>query len=201
MITIITPTYNRPGLLFSRCVPSVLAQTYTDWEMLIVGDGCAPETVAAIEAGIADHRISFVNLPRQAYPENDPEAAWRQTAVNASNWGMDHARGEWITGLADDDELPPDALSVLLAATDGVDAVYGRAEVVGCGFIGAYPPREGQIQSFMCRAGLPQRLKVSNYPSDWALVAQMLADGVTFGFVPDVVYRYFPNLHVPRVDA
>lgn len=194
MISIILPTWNRPDLLLDRAIPSIVAQTYPDWELLIIGDGCAPEVAAKIADGLSDSRISFTNIPRQNYPES-PEARWRCTAVDASNWGMDHAKGEWLTGMADDDELPPDALERLLAGSEGANVVYGRAEVVGHGILGSWPPREGHIQSAMWRP-TPERLRVCDYPSDWEFLSRL----TNFAFVPDIVYRYHPGSHVPPVE-
>jgi hypothetical protein len=189
VISVIIPTHNRPALL-RRAIASVLAQTCADWELLVMGDGAGPLEMPA------DPRIRYVDGPRQSYP---PGGEWLLGGTAAFNRGLDLARGEWVTGLGDDDELPPDALSCLLRGTG--DVVYGRAEVVGHGMLGKYPPECGSIQSAMWkRNDYRYNLTRTDAPADWALWSAMLDAGLSFGFVPEIVYRYHPNAHVPKVE-
>ena len=59
-VSILTPTYNRADLL-PRAVRSVLAQTFGDWELLVVDDGSTDGTGEVLEA-FRDARIRY--LPR-----------------------------------------------------------------------------------------------------------------------------------------
>ena len=98
MFSIIIPTYNRAHIL-PRTIASVLAQTYTDWECIIVDDGSTDETKNLIEL-YADSRIRYV------YQENAERSA-------ARNNGIRHAHGEYICFLDSDDEYLPEHLEVL----------------------------------------------------------------------------------------
>ncbi len=202
VISVVIPTYNRPDLLIHRSIPSVLAQTYQDWELVVVGDGAGPETVEAM-ATIEDPRVRFINISRSVYPA-DPEAAWQVVGVRPFNTGVNLARGQWITGLGDDDELMPRHMEVLLDLAQGhnVDGAYGRFEVVGHGFQGSYPPRHGRITNLLWRAGHYRMDPESwrrNLPADWDLWSRMLQDGASFAYTPEVVYRYHPSgRHIPR---
>ena len=60
-VSVVMATYNRPRAL-RLAVASVRAQTFTDWELIVVGDACTDET-AEVVAGFGDARIRFVNLP------------------------------------------------------------------------------------------------------------------------------------------
>jgi len=203
LVSIVTPTYDRPELLTTRAWPSVLAQTVTDWEWLVVGDGAGRETSAAM-VGL-DPRVRFVNLPRHDYPE-DPEAFFQAKGSAPAAWGVDHARGDWVLFLGDDDALMPNALETLLGLTTEADCVYGRVEVVGHGFLGSWPPECGRMQYAMWRRALGFNVDpdswTRNQPCDWDLWSRMLEGGVEFAFTSEVLYRYFPSTHrVPEVSA
>lgn len=113
LVSVTVATYNRPRLLVERCIPSVLEQTYDNFELLVVGDGCSEETERAV-AEIDDPRLTFLNLPeRGSYPE-DPERRWMVAGTPALNEGLSMARGDFITHLDDDDEYVPERLEKLV---------------------------------------------------------------------------------------
>ena len=93
-------THNRAATVM-RAVDSMLAQTFQDWELIIVDDGSTDKT-PQILAGIDDSRVSI-----HQHPEN-------RGCLAAKNTGLDQIRGEWFTILDDDDEITPDALAVML---------------------------------------------------------------------------------------
>jgi glycosyltransferase involved in cell wall biosynthesis len=200
MISVVIATHNRPKLL-RRAIHSVEQQSYTDWELLVMGDGATAETTALMTE-YDDPRIRYHNGPRQKYP-TDPEAKWLCGGTEAFNRGLELAQGEWVTGLGDDDEIPHDALAILLSRTaSGADFVYGRAEVVGGGVFGEYPPELGKITAAMWRRNShradPECWK-RRVPSDWDLWSRMMP-GLRIAFVPQIVYRYYPNAHVPKTE-
>ncbi len=97
--TVITPTYKRANKLV-RAVNSVLSQTYTDWEMIIVNDSPHDNTYQGFASSINDSRIH--------YHINDTNRG-----VNYSrNFAMDKASSgsDWTIFLDDDDYLAPDSL-------------------------------------------------------------------------------------------
>jgi len=106
LVTIYMPTHNRLTLL-KRAVQSVLAQTYSNFELIIVNDGSSDETARYLDQLVTtDSRIRcFHQLPAQG------ACAARNLAINA-------ARGHWITGLDDDDEFLPHRLELFLDAWD-----------------------------------------------------------------------------------
>lgn len=110
-ISIIIPCYNSAKYL-RACMDSVLAQTFSDFEAILIDDGSKDDTLAiAREIEQQDTRV------RVLAQENSGVAA-------ARNLGLDHARGEWITFVDSDDLLPEDALKTLLsAAEEGTDMV------------------------------------------------------------------------------
>jgi len=98
--SIVMPTYNRADTL-GRAVASVLAQRFTDWELVLVDDGSTDATPALV-AGLDDPRIVAF---RQ---ENQGVAGARNSALRA-------ARGELIAFLDSDDEWPPHHLALMAA--------------------------------------------------------------------------------------
>lgn len=200
LVTIIIPTYQRARLILERTLPSVCAQQYPRWEVIIVGDAMASEQ-AQLLAGIRDPRVRFINLKRRgAYPEQRAPR-WYVAGIKPVNFGLRIARGDWIVHLDDDDELLPDHIAMLLAAarTQRVEWAHGKVEfrephlgastVVGCA-----TPRMGGIAriSSVYHAALktfrynPQCWRY-NYPGDWDLWERFLDMGVTHTHVDRIV--------------
>ena len=110
-ISIIMPCYNSEKYLGS-CLDSVLAQTFEDFEVILVDDGSRDDTLKiAQDYARRDPRVHVLAK------ENGGVAA-------ARNLGLEHARGEWITFVDSDDLLPDHALETLLSgARENVDLV------------------------------------------------------------------------------
>jgi len=99
-VTVVIPTRFRPELVI-RAVGSVLAQTFTDFEVVVVVDGPDDDTRAAL-AGLGDDRVRVIVLSEKG------------GAPNARNVGAGAARGRWTALLDDDDEWLPEKLAVQL---------------------------------------------------------------------------------------
>ena len=126
LVTVVIATWNRVTLLTERSVPSALAQTYRNIEVIVVGDCCTDDTSERL-AQIRDPRLRFVNLPiRGPYPSN-PKDLWCVAGAQAMNAGIGLARGDWIAHLDDDEIFEPDHVKCLLKA-----ALKANAEFV-CG--------------------------------------------------------------------
>jgi len=114
LVSVYVPTYNRCALLMERAVPSVLAQSYNNFELVIVGDHCTDDTEKLVR-GIKDKRVRFYNLPRRGYryPET-AENHWFAGPVMAANKALELVQGKWIARIDDDDTWTPDHIEVLL---------------------------------------------------------------------------------------
>lgn len=105
-ISVIVPTRKRNHLL-PRCLRSLYAQTFGDFEIVLVDDNPAESRVsgdASLEGLLLDRRLRLVE---NAMPRN---------AASARNCGLRKAKGEWITYLDDDDAYRPDKLEKQLRA-------------------------------------------------------------------------------------
>ena len=121
-VTVITATYNWTEAL-REAIASVQAQTFTDFEHLVVGDGCSDDTEAVVEEISArDPRVRWIGLP---------ENSGNQAAPN--NAGLRGARGELIAYLGHDDVWLPGHLATLVAAIDaeGADVAWSVALLIG----------------------------------------------------------------------
>ncbi|HVJ68912.1 MAG TPA: glycosyltransferase [Caulifigura sp.] len=109
LVSVVVPTYNRAHIL-PAAVTSVLRQSWTDVEVVIVDDGSRDATRQVVERLIAaDNRVRYVHQP------NGGVSAARNTALA-------HCRGEMIAFLDSDDAWHPGKLSlqvgILQALTD-----------------------------------------------------------------------------------
>ena len=100
-VSIIMATYNRSEVL-RLAIRSVIAQTYADWELIVVGDACADDT-AEVVAAVGDPRVRFfnrtTNFGEQSGPNND---------------GLSLSSGRLIAYLNHDDLWFPDHLESLM---------------------------------------------------------------------------------------
>lgn len=87
-VSVVIPTYNRAGTV-PRAIESVLAQTVTDLEVIVVDDGSSDETGKILRELFGD-RIRYYSQTNQG-------------ASVARNKGVEEARGEWIAFLDSDD--------------------------------------------------------------------------------------------------
>lgn len=95
LVSIIIPTYNR-AYLIGETLDSVLAQTYTNWECIVVDDGSTDDTAVLLTAYCdKDTRFQYHHRPKG-----------RPKGANACrNYGFELSKGKWIQLLDSDDVL------------------------------------------------------------------------------------------------
>jgi len=205
LVSVVIPTFDRTSLLCERSLPSVLAQTYTRLEVIVVGDHASAELADAV-AGLGDPRIRFHNLSQRLPPDPDPRKQWiAGSGVLARNEGLRLARGSWLKHFDDDDFLRPHAIESLVQAArqSHAEVVYGRfrwlrrGEETDCG---EFPPREGRFnfQTSIIHGGLRffERELVARAfgtPNDAFCMEAMLRAGVRFHMIPSVVFDYYDS--------
>ncbi len=101
LISVIIPAYNA-GKTIKATIESVLNQTFSDFEIIIINDGSTDSTLEIIEH-IPDHRIKVLS-----YPNSGPQ--------KSRNRGISEASGEYLAFLDADDIWTPDKLESQLNA-------------------------------------------------------------------------------------
>lgn len=100
MISVVIPLYNNVATIASA-INSVLSQTISDFELIVVDDGSTDGGREVVEK-LSDNRIKLVSQPNRGVSA-------------ARNLGIEKAKGEWIAFLDADDEWKPSFLSTVLS--------------------------------------------------------------------------------------
>ena len=122
IVSVIIPTYNRASLL-PRAIESVLAQTFGDWEIVLVDDGSTDGTAELAARYAATLGDRFVHI-RQA----------NRGSSAARNTGIDACGGRFVAFLDSDDEFLPNKLErqlALFALRPELGFVYSDFAYVG----------------------------------------------------------------------
>ena len=113
--SVVIPTYNRAGFI-EQTINSVLRQTFSDFEVIVVDDGSKDNTREVV-AAIRDSRVFY------HYKENEERAA-------ARNMGVRLARGKYVTFLDSDDLLYENHLATAMKVVEQ----YGEPEFFHLGY-------------------------------------------------------------------
>ncbi len=121
LISIIVPVYKVEQYV-SRCIDSVLSQSYPDWELILVDDG-SPDNSGCIcdEYSQKDSRIKVIHTTNQG-------------RSCARNTGLEHSSGEWIAFIDSDDYVGQDYLQCMVNA----NSEWNPQLLVTQGFHGIY---------------------------------------------------------------
>ncbi|WP_067148392.1 glycosyltransferase family 2 protein [Pseudotamlana agarivorans] len=110
LISIIIPTFNRAHLIRGT-LDSVLAQTYTNWECLVVDDGSTDGTDAIMAEYCAkDARFQYYHRPKDRLPGGNA----------ARNYGFEVSKGEYVNWFDDDDIMLPEFISKKIYAFERI---------------------------------------------------------------------------------
>lgn len=182
LISVITPAYNVEDYI-AQTIDSVLAQTYTSWEMLIVDDGSTDRTAEIIkEYCLKDKRIRYF------FQKNGKQAKARNLAIQ-------YAQGKYVAFLDADDLWVPEKLQkqIEIIQLKDVDVVYSQGwsfkEVI-------VDSRKETIKNKMntligfhgSKQFLTELLKKNQVPVLSVLVKKEVIDSIN-GFVEDAVIQ------------
>ena len=172
MISVIVPVYNVEKYL-ERCLDSILNQTYSDLEIILVDDGSTDTSPEICDAyAKRDERI------RTFHQKNGGLSAARNT-------GLDNARGDYIGFVDSDDQIVPTMYESLLVAMENE-----KADIAIGNF--AYLDEQGR------KAGESFPLKKAVYSGIQAM-EQLLCDAVHFVSSCNKLYRkdIYKNIRYP----
>jgi len=206
LVSIIIATYNRSNILLKRTLPSILAQSYKNIEIIIVGDKCIDNTANLLN-NYPDKRVKFYDLYiRGLYPSNIKDR-WFVQGTAPRNKGMRLAKGKWFVFISDDDILFPNHVETLLnnAIKMNVEFLSASYETVKQGKNLIVHPVNfgtednpcliGGMQTWIYRSylkffkwNIDSWRKDWNRPVDYDLQLRFIDAGVKFGHINEIVY-------------
>jgi glycosyltransferase involved in cell wall biosynthesis len=121
LISIIIPTYNRAHLI-SETLDSVLGQTYTNWECLIVDDGSTDDTKEVVRKYVdKDNRFQYHTRPIKK----------RKGPNSCRNYGFEQSKGAYVKWFDSDDLYFLNTLESYVGCfTENIDVVIGKLEKI-----------------------------------------------------------------------
>ena len=139
--SILLPTYKKRFL--AECIDSVLAQTYDNWELIIVNDA-SPEDIEEVVNRYSDTRIR--------YYKNAQNIGAKQV-VKQWNKCLQYAQGDYCICIGDDDRLLPKCLETyadLIQKYPQVEILHGQTDIINeLGKVVAHTPQRPQWESAM----------------------------------------------------
>jgi glycosyltransferase involved in cell wall biosynthesis len=161
--SIVLPTYGR-GRHIKPTIESVLGQTFGDFELIVVGDGCVDDTETAVQS-FPPEQVTWLNLPHNTGSQSFP-----------NNEGIRSSRGRWIAYIGHDDIWAPNHLEQIVrttASTEMLDFV-----ISGCVFYGPkgsdvyyvtglFDAAEAPFQHFFPPTSISHRRDVTTRIGDW----------------------------------
>lgn len=128
LISIITPLYNAKEYI-EKGIDSVIGQTYTNWELLLIDDGSTDGSAEICDnAAAKDSRIKVFHKPNGG-------------VSSARNMGLDNARGDYIAWVDSDDFFAPNALERMLGAIQA-----NNVPVAICNYINFTPGGKQEVR-------------------------------------------------------
>lgn len=204
LVTVRIATYNNSDELINRAIPSVINQTYKNWEIVIVGDYSTDDTEDRIKK-LNHPRIRYTDLSyHYPYPEYQIHR-WMAQGLLAHNQAIKMAKGTWIAPLDDDNEFLPFHIEKLLqkARKEKLELVYGNMisidRITGeTKKIGGFPPHVGNFDFSACIYNFALNVfpfDINSYlyqeVGDTNLIRRLRESGVKMGFLNRYVTRYY----------
>ena len=196
-VTVIMPAYNAAQFI-EAAIRSVIAQTVTDWELLVIDDGSRDDTCKIVEALSAQD--SRVQLLRNAH---------NMGVANTRNRGLSLCRGEFAAFLDSDDIWLPEKLQKQLDLLEKTGAslcytAYGIMDVAGNPSRGDYlVPAKADFRKLLmenvigCSTVMLRRQNTGHYRfettlhhEDYALWLRMLKDGILAAGCTEVLVKW-----------
>jgi glycosyltransferase involved in cell wall biosynthesis len=169
LVSVVIPTHNRPHFL-AQAIDSVRAQTFTDYEIIVVSNGERADPASrSIAAGCCRYfQLAEGNVSR------------------ARNFGVEQAHGEWIAFLDDDDLWLPTKLERQVA-----EAQSSGADVIACDYVEFHPDGTEAIRQPRLADGWPL-VKALSWTCWYALPSATIVRKSVFGQIGgfDPRFRY-----------
>jgi len=168
VVSVIMPVFNSEKFV-GRTLRSLLAQTFPDWELIVVDDGSTDRSAEVIRS-VGDSRIRYV------YQANKGVMRLAETL----NRGLQEVRGRLVTMLPSDDMWPPGRLAAQIALFDDEKVVlcFGRQQLIDVNdrVIGeSRPPRDPCSRTNVPYGSALREMFVRNYIPEPTVLIRMEA--------------------------
>lgn len=162
LISIVVPIYNVEEYIH-ECIESLLAQTYTNLDIILVNDGTPDSSMDVIKDLVKDDRVTIVNQHNQGLSA-------------ARNTGLIYAKGEYIAFVDSDDKVKPDFIKDL----------YRKAQITGADITrGSFRDFDGNIpEGWVCDFNIQPSVGVE-------ALAKLLEQDVSFVVWPSLYKTSF----------
>lgn len=118
LVSVVIPTYNYASYL-SSALQSVLDQTYTNWEAIVI-DNHSTDNTDEVMAGFSNPRITYLKIHNNGI------------IAKSRNAGIKAAKGEWVAFLDADDLWTPNKLEVCVGKINSnIDIIYHPLKIIG----------------------------------------------------------------------
>ena len=181
-ISFIVPVYQAEKYL-EKCIESVKRQTFQDWELLLIDDGCTDRSPRICDQYAAkDDRIRVFHKKKNA------------GVSEARNWGLREAKGDCIAFLDSDDGFEPRALETLWSLREQTEA-----DTVGCAHLGArlcLPVFNGFIWRYLFSTRILRSAHITfegAYLEDELFLMEYFCNAHKLAVTEEPLYRYFFN--------
>lgn len=167
-ISVIVPVYNVENYL-ERCVESILHQTYTNFELILINDGSTDSS-----GQICDHLANQYENIKVYHIEN-------AGVSNARNMGIQLATGSWVTFIDSDDFVTQDYLATLASAVEELNVGFVIAPLhhIKNGIVTDLPPHSGKTELWSTEETMKELLMTSRtsfFPVAKLFKRDLLAD-------------------------
>jgi glycosyltransferase involved in cell wall biosynthesis len=149
LISVVIPTHNRPRLL-DEAIASVRAQTFRDYEIIVISNGESDDMCGASRKVVAAHDGVYLELDDG-------------NVCSARNAGIERARGEWVAFLDDDDLWLATKLERQVA-----EAQRTGADMITCDYVKFFPDGREVIERPRPLEGWPY-VKALSHQYWWAM--------------------------------
>ncbi len=191
-VSIIIPTFNR-GHLLGETLESVLAQTYSNWECIIVDDGSADATDELMEFYIAkDFRIQYYHRP-----EERPKGA-----NTCRNYGLTQSSGRNIIWFDSDDLMTPDHIQEKVGAIENSGSDFIVAKTANFQGKELFPSYKYEIKDYGIKASDFILMKIHWYTYD-VLMKRKVAEKILWNerMQSWQDYNYFCKMLIETVNG
>ena len=177
-ISVIIPLYNAEKYI-GECLDSILAQTFRNFEVIVVDD-CSTDSSCAIVESYAAKFSGRLKLTRTKKNSGTP---WEPTAI-----GISLSRGEYLSILDDDDAITPTAFEELYTVAKNFDA-----DVVACEKFYPIPDEHWHDEHFW-RTLKPTSLQAEKLVTEPTLLTNNLSERVQRFYRADILWNVWSKL-------